>query len=618
MFTAAVLFVCASVGAQGRPPTDHGRGHRFPPQLETYGDAYLAPTPHAWTPRAFVASGPFTSVQVNVDGSGNNIVGDAANEPSIAVDPTNPNNIVIGWRQFDNVASNFRQAGWGYSHNGGATWTFPGSIDAGIFRSDPVLEFDNSGTIFYNSLTVNGNDWHCDTFVTTDAGVSWGAANFSYGGDKTWTKVDRTGGVGEGNMYELWSTAGNNFFPNQFSRSSDGGVNWISPIQLQSQQQVWGTMAVDPLGDLYLSGQSSNLIYVSKSTTAKFVPGTPTWDSTINVPLGGTFVFGGAPNPGGLLGQVWIRADRSSGPLHGNIYVLCSMDPPGTDPLDVFLARSEDGGATWSAPVRVNDDPANLNAWQWFGTMGVAPNGRIDVVWNDTRTSLAANLSQTYYSYSLDGGRTWTKNQSMTPTWDSTIGWPNQNKIGDYYEIVSDATGADLAYSATFNGEQDVYFSRIVPTPPVSTFSLFTLNRGVILSGSELSLADSDDSYLVIRPGLTLTSTEAPINFVVGSSVGTDTPTEIGFLLEAHANTPNLAQKIEFFNYVTNSYEAVDTRQATTKDSITHVHITTNPSRFIEPGTHKVQTRVTFKASGPVLLYPWRVSVDRANWTIVQ
>ena len=45
------------------------------------------------------------SVQVNVDASGLNIVGDAANEPSIAVDPTDPNKMAIGWRQFDSISS---------------------------------------------------------------------------------------------------------------------------------------------------------------------------------------------------------------------------------------------------------------------------------------------------------------------------------------------------------------------------------------------------------------------------------------------------------------------------------------------------------------------------------
>jgi hypothetical protein len=43
-------------------------------------------------------------VQVNVDAGGGNIPGDAANEPSLAVDPTAPNRMTIGWRQFDTTA----------------------------------------------------------------------------------------------------------------------------------------------------------------------------------------------------------------------------------------------------------------------------------------------------------------------------------------------------------------------------------------------------------------------------------------------------------------------------------------------------------------------------------
>src|SRR6266571_2768856 len=64
-------------------------------------------------------STPFgTSYQVNVDAFGQNIAGDAANEPSLCIDPTNPNRIAVGWRQFNTTNDSFRQAGWGYSTNG--------------------------------------------------------------------------------------------------------------------------------------------------------------------------------------------------------------------------------------------------------------------------------------------------------------------------------------------------------------------------------------------------------------------------------------------------------------------------------------------------------------------
>jgi len=116
---------------------------------------------------------------------------------------------------------------------------------------------------------------------------------------------------------------------------------------------------------------------------------------------------------------------------------------------------------TWSNPVRVNDDPNNNGAYQWFGTMSVAPNGRIDVIWNDTRNSGQANMSELFYSSSTDGGVTWSANTQLSPVFNSWIGWPQQNKIGDYYDMISDDVGANLAWAATFNGEQDVYYLRI-------------------------------------------------------------------------------------------------------------------------------------------------------------
>src|SRR5260370_11571440 len=104
------------------------------------------------SPRMVSPHGVFISYQANVDANGNNIVGDAANEGTISVDPTNGSRMAIGWRQFDSVTSNFRQGGWGYSTDGGIHWTFPGVLEPGVFRSDPVTNSDETGTFFYLSL----------------------------------------------------------------------------------------------------------------------------------------------------------------------------------------------------------------------------------------------------------------------------------------------------------------------------------------------------------------------------------------------------------------------------------------------------------------------------------
>ena len=115
-----------------------------------------APRKVETSPRKISQFGVFTSYQANVDGNGNNILGDAANEPSIAVDPTDRNKMSIGWRQFDSIISDFRQAGWGYTTDGGDAWTFPGVLQNDLFRSDPVLHFNEVGNFFYLSLRSDG------------------------------------------------------------------------------------------------------------------------------------------------------------------------------------------------------------------------------------------------------------------------------------------------------------------------------------------------------------------------------------------------------------------------------------------------------------------------------
>src|ERR1041384_238240 len=148
------------------------------------------------SPRMVSPFGSFTSYQVNVNAMGNNIVGDAANECSISVDPTDGNKMAIGWRQFNSVLSNFRQGGWGYTTDAGVHWTFPGVLEPGVFRSDPVLNSNETGTFFYLSLlgplcenmygeTTGGHFW---TELTPDGEAG--------GGDKQWFTIDKTNGPG--------------------------------------------------------------------------------------------------------------------------------------------------------------------------------------------------------------------------------------------------------------------------------------------------------------------------------------------------------------------------------------------------------------------------------------
>ena len=459
-FTCLVLLSVLAI-ASGQTPL---RKLPLTEPLEKYDNPPASIFRIETSPRMVSQYGPFTSYQVNVDAQGHNILGDAANEPSISVDPTNGSKMTIAWRQFNSVTSNFRQAGWGYTSNGGTSWTFPGVLENNVFRSDPVSNSDETGKFFYLSLQSDqAQSFFCDdVWRSLNGGQSWTQQGPAHGGDKEWFTIDKTNGMGHGFQYQFW-TGFFNCDGGEFSRSTDGGVTWMNPINIPNSPQT-GTLDVDTNGNLFIGGTGGGSQFLCiRSSNAQNGGVTPTFDQTTTVSLGGSLVQGGI-NGVGLCGQTFLVIDRSGTGTNNNIYMLASVEPTGaTNGTDVMFARSTNGGQTFSTPKRINDDPINHSKWHWLGTLSVAPNGRIDSVWLDTRNAANNTDSQLFYSYSTDGGDTWSPNVAVSNSFNPFLGYPNQNKMGDYITIVSDNTGGDVAYAATFNLEEDVYYVRVAP-----------------------------------------------------------------------------------------------------------------------------------------------------------
>lgn len=419
----------------------------------------------------------FESVQVNTDRNHNNINGDAANEPSIAVNPLNPKQIAIGWRQFNTISSDFRQAGRSYSNDGGLTWNYQEVFEPGVFRSDPVLAANADGNFYYQSLRVtfdqqgNFNEFFVDQWKSYTGGETWVEKTFAFGGDKTWIAIDKTDGTTRGNIYAAWNTAGNQFFPNTFNSSVNNGLSFSQPTQIP-RSPVFGTVDVGADGDLYIFGidglpENNSLasLYLIKSINPSIL--SPLFPIITKIDLGGPLRIGGIVNDLGLDGQLYVKLDKSNRASRNNVYVLGSINPLGIDPLDVNFARSTDGGVTFSDHKRINSD--DTNDWQWFGTMSVAPNGRIDVIWNDTRNNDGTDndldtTSRLFYTYSYDAGISFSKEQAISPRFNQLRGYPVQRKMGDYIDMESDNLGAHIAYTATFNNEQDIYYVYAKPS----------------------------------------------------------------------------------------------------------------------------------------------------------
>jgi len=182
-------------------------------------------------------------------------------------------------------------------------------------------------------------------------------------------------------------------------------------------------------------------------------------------------------------------------------------------------------------------------------------------------------------------------------------------------QCVSDLTGTDVIYPATFNNEQDVYYVRI--TPPATTFvpTAFSFLTGSQTGGTLASLANSDDSRLTGRPGAVLVSTQAPVRLEVTGQSPYQYPSELTFQFEGLASIGNAQQRIFLRNYQSGQYDEVDVRIATTGDTV----VVTSPggaaSNYVGPGL-EVKALITYKPTGAVLIYPWQVGVDQTMWSV--
>ena len=166
-------------------------------------------------------------------------------------------------------------------------------------------------------------------------------------------------------------------------------------------------IALDNKGNLYVSYMSEianvsgapRAIMVSKSTdkgkTFTSVMAVPfSYEQSQNTRLAWT--PGGGPN--GTLHVVWEW--RHPATLTGY--------------ADVGYIRSTDGGTNWSKPRSIADDDPNQMNGKFLPELSVAPNGRLDAVWWDTRDDPGIRANDVYYAYSDDDGETWSKNMRIT------------------------------------------------------------------------------------------------------------------------------------------------------------------------------------------------------------
>ncbi len=334
-------------------------------------------------------------------------------EPSICINPSNPNHIVAG-----SILNRVH-----ISNDGGKTWQNEWlSSSLGVY-GDPVVRIGPEGNVYYSHLSnPTGRAYASVEFLdrivvqkSTDGGVTFndGTApgnDRTKDQDKQWLYIDPE----DGSILMSWTEfdAYNSSDPEDksrilFSMSTDGAETWSGPVDisdidgdcLDDDDTTEGAVPIkDKNGNIYVTWAYGDKIYLDKSTD-----GGKTWlpkDIEVADQFGGWTLS--IPGINRCNGMPILGIDRSGGKNDGNLYINWSDQKNGAHDTDIWLVKSVDGGKNWSKRIRVNDDVAGKH--QFFSWMDVDPvTGYIYIVFYDRR-AYDDNQTDVYLAYSTDGG----------------------------------------------------------------------------------------------------------------------------------------------------------------------------------------------------------------------
>ena len=89
--------------------------------------------------------------------------------------------------------------------------------------------------------------------------------------------------------------------------------------------------------------------------------------------------------------------------------------------------------------------------------------------------------------------------------------------------------------------------------------------------------------------------------------------TNLRLEVEANANTPNISQVVDAFNFTTGQFDQVSTELLSFNvDAVTDINL--DIATYVQPGTGDVLNRIGYRAAGFTLLFPWEVSIDQFLW----
>src|SRR3954462_6041682 len=441
-----------------------------------------------------------------------------------------------------------------YSTDGGVTWgqsNLPlASGDA--FHSGPTVDWSSDGTAWSTTMGINSAQTvlKVQSYKSTNGGATW-TFDGTISGTQTntdkqmqWIDHSATSAFANNN-YVIWHN-GNPAFMNR--RTSTG---WGTPIQVSDAQATGTCIGADvktnSAGDVFgfFPDTGSRGIFVVKSTNGGTSYGTPvklvtTFDSyDIGVPSFSSrralvYVSGGAYKNGTTnnVYALWTNLSGDSG---------CSSttSEPGSSVTStcktrIWFTRSTDGGATWSAAVKLNNQSGLNDQFNPFLAVDET-NGNLGAIYYDTVADAGRLKVDIYYQMSSDGGATWQAAVKVTTamTDETVTGADSGNQFGDYNSLSGYGNAFFPSWTDRRNNAKEEIWTAKVTTSTTATFSI-SGNAGTsgatvsTTGGSATSDASSNYTIANLAAGTyTVTPSKSGCTFSPASSSVTITSANV-------------------------------------------------------------------------------------------
>jgi len=391
---------------------------------------------------------PWANIKVNNDGSS-----EAQNEPFVAVNPNNPNHIVVGANSWQVGNGHFEVFAY-VSFDGGRTWASSQPyIDRNAGRinaADPTVAFGPNGDVYFAFVALTPAQGAVAVSRSVNGGLTWSsqtwATSFASGADKPSMAA-------AGNKLYLFYQNGALYS----TVSSNGATTWSSAAVVDAAGRN-AAPVVDASGNVSVFYNTSDSIKVARvGTGISSKNGMPSTTVANTVAL--------QQRAAGYRAGIYPAAGVDAS---GNMFVAWADGRNAGRGNDILLSRSVNGGRTWTAPVTVNTDASSAD--QLMPSLAVSKSGAISVAWLDNRNDSANVNYDVYMATSYNGGLSFGSGTNSRVTEVSSN--PNNDPrtqgtmIGDYFALGAGNGVVYALWTDTRNNNEDIYMAPVPVSAP--------------------------------------------------------------------------------------------------------------------------------------------------------